>query len=461
MNKYIKFGSPFIFLLSLILILSFRNMPSGKLWKDYSVVCVPVSVNDSLVMSAINQTGIKDAVSLSGQYLPVSLSENSIEISMLRLNYSSAEYAYLNKRTAMFYDKSNSYRLYYIPASYSTEINAVIKSLESQGIECIKDSSASYPWLLPFIGLLLAIMLCLFSKHKFPFIAGSVIPVIYLYSNPFYPVATATCLTLLCLFFVSNVWRRKGAVSVFLSRHSGPAMLGIAFVCAFSSSISSGLLFFAAAAGTTAALVFCWQTEEFLRNQKAFVPVYIRSAKRVSFFAGKAMTCMSIVTGAAAILVILIFITSSSTVGSSSAKLLFPAKAALSDNSLPKMEDYYKWNWNVRTYPYKSLNTSSDPDNEITFNTYREDTDTGIISEQTQTLKYDEEFKREVYEGIDTLQFNSVEKIMKSEAEDFSGGYSAASSYQITLFGIIMCFICLFILLFIYISIIIRKGINK
>ena len=381
MNKYIKYVSPVLLLLSLILILSFRTVPSGKLWKDYSVVCVPVSVNDSVVMSAIEKTGIQDAVSLSGQYLPVSLSENSIEISMLRLNYSSAEYAYLNKRNAMFFDKSNSYRLYYIPASYTSEINAVIKTLEVQGIECIKDSSASYPWILPFIGLLLAVMLGLFSKHKFPFICGAVIPVIFLFSNPFYPVATATCLTLLCLFFVSNVWRRKGAVSVFLSRHSGPAMLGIAFVCAFSSSISSGLLFFAAAAGTTASLVCCWQVEEFLRNRKTFVPVYIRSAKRVSFFAGKALTSMTIVTGAAAILIILIFITSSGSVGSSSAKLLFPAKTAISDSSLPKMEEYYKWNWNVRTYPYKSLNTDpSQEENEITFNSYLEDTATGIIS---------------------------------------------------------------------------------
>ena len=76
-------------------------------------------------------------------------------------------------------------------------------------------------------------------------------------------------------------------------------------------------------------------------------------------------------------------------------------------------------------------------------------------------MKYDNQFKREVYEGIDSLNFDSVEKLMKSEAEDFSAGYTAVSSYQINIFGIIMCFICLFILLFIYFSIIIRKGIRK
>ena len=76
-------------------------------------------------------------------------------------------------------------------------------------------------------------------------------------------------------------------------------------------------------------------------------------------------------------------------------------------------------------------------------------------------MSYDDSFRREVFEGIDKLQFNSVEKIMKSEGENYSGGYTATSSYQINIFGIIMCFICLFILLFIYFSIIIRKGIHK
>ena len=90
-----------------------------------------------------------------------------------------------------------------------------------------------------------------------------------------------------------------------------------------------------------------------------------------------------------------------------------------------------------------------------------ENQDTGIINEQIIRMKYDNSFKRQVYEDIDQLKFDSVEKVMKSEGENFSGGYTATSSYQINLFGIIMCFICLFILLFIYFSIIIRKGINK
>ena len=461
MNKYIKFSSPFIFLLSLILILVFKTLPSGKLWKNYSVICVPVNTDDSLVMSAINKAGIQNTVSQSGQFLPIALSQDSIEISMLRLNYNNPAYSYINKRNSMFYDKSNNWRLYYVPAKYSNEISEVMKVLKGQGIECTKDSSADYPWLLPLIGFLLAAMLFLFVKHKISFACGSIIPLIFLYSNPYYPVATAICLLLLCLFFISNIWRRKGAFNSLLNKYSFPAMLGISLLCVFSSSLVSGFLYLLALLGTAAALTACWYTEDYLRKRKSFVPVYIRSAKRISLFAGKIFTIMNIVTGAVALFILLIFVTSSNTISNNSAKLLFPASTSTNDSKLPQFEDYYKWNWNVKTYPYKSLNAADSADDTIEFSEFVENEESGILTEKVTSLKYDNSFKKEVYEGIDKLQFDSVEKLMKSEGEDFSGGYTAASSYQINLFGIIMCFICLFILLFIYISIIIRKGIIK
>ena len=461
MNMYLKISSPFVFLISLILILSLKTLPSGKLWKNYYVVCVPVNTADSSVMTAIENAGIQNVVSLSGQYLPISLSENSIEVSMLRLNYKSAEYAYLNKRNAMFFDKSQAYRLYYIPGQYTAETNTLVKLLANQGINCIKDDSSNYPWLLPFIGLLLAVMLFLFVKNKLPFILGAILPLIYLYCNPFYPAATAICLTLLCLFFVSNLWRRKGALTILLSRYSGPAMLVIALICTFAASLASGFLFILVLAGIAAALILCACIEDFFRMKKPFVPVYIRSAKRVSQFAGKAFTSMSIVTGAVALFIILIFVTSSDSITKSSAKLLFPANSNNTESSLPQFEEYYDWVWKVRTSPYRSLNSQIQNSESVSFSSFIENPETGIITEEEATLTFNDAFKQDVYDEIDTLKFNSIEKIMKSEGKDFTAGYTATSSYHTNLFGIIMCFICLFILLFIYFSIIIRKGITK
>ena len=106
MNKYIKFISPFVFLISLILLISFRSVPSGKLWNEYNVLYVPVDSEDAKVLAALESCQIQDVVCLSGQFLPVSLKENSIEISMLRLNYGSKDYDYTTRRKAFFFDKA-------------------------------------------------------------------------------------------------------------------------------------------------------------------------------------------------------------------------------------------------------------------------------------------------------------------------------------------------------------------
>ena len=457
MNKYIKYIAPLVFLFSLILLLSVKSIPSGKLWKEYNVVYVPVASEDSIVKAAFDQCEIKDVVSLSGQFLPLSLNENSIEISMLRLNYNSQEYSYITRRNAFFYDKSKQYRLYYIPTEYKQKLSDAVSAIEARGIPCGTDTSASYPWLLPFVCLLLCGMLFIFVKNKIPFAVSSIIPLVFLYSNPFYPVALATCLVLLCLFFSANVWRRKDAISWLISRRFIPAMLAVSLICAFAGSILSGLLYFVAAAGTAGALISVMTAEDWWRNRKIFVPVYIRPARRVSIFAGKAFSSLSIVTGAAVLLLSLFFLTSSGSVSSKVSKLLLPAYSSSKAEELPQFEEYYKWVWNVETYPYQSLNSDSSVQDKIEFIEFVENPETGIIQTANKVMIYDDDFKLDVYEGIDRLSFNSVEKVMKSEGNNFTAGYSALSSSHLNLFGIIMCFICLFLLLFIYISIIIKK----
>ncbi len=153
----------------------------------------------------------------------------------------------------------------------------------------------------------------------------------------------------------------------------------------------------------------------------------------------------------------LFFLTSSGSVSSKVSKLLLPAYSSSKAEELPQFEEYYKWVWNVETYPYQSLNSDSSVQDKIEFIEFVENPETGIIQTANKVMIYDDDFKLDVYEGIDRLSFNSVEKVMKSEGNNFTAGYSALSSSHLNLFGIIMCFICVFLLLFIYISIIIKK----
>ena len=102
--------------------------------------------------------------------------------------------------------------------------------------------------------------------------------------------------------------------------------------------------------------------------------------------------------------------------------------------------------------PYRSLNTQTERNDYLEFPTYSEDN--GKIYESKQLMVYNQSFKDSVYEQIDSLPFNAIEKVMKSEGKDFSGGYKSSDSHSTSLFSIILMIICVFVLLFIYFFII-------
>ena len=73
-------------------------------------------------------------------------------------------------------------------------------------------------------------------------------------------------------------------------------------------------------------------------------------------------------------------------------------------------------------------------------------------------MYYNQSFKNEVYDSIDDLDFYSIERVIKDQGKDFLAGYTKAASYNVSIFSIIMMFICFCMLLFIYFSAMIGKG---
>ena len=454
--------SPIVFLISLSFILVFRAVPSGKLWKNYIVMYVSSSSDDSSIQNAFTQNGIEDAVSLSGQYLPVIFSENSLEVSMFRINFDKPEYSYYLRRNAFFFDKSQNFRLYYIPSSQKAKLQNCIKFLDNIGIQCGVDSESSYPWILPLVAILLALVVAFFSKNKAVFLFSLVIPVSYIYANPFYPCALAYCLIVLCLFYISNVWKRKGAVEYLLGNYCIPAMACTAFLSSISCSVLSGVMFVIMAAGVFAALYMFNFIQEYFqaKSVNSFVPVFIRPAKLVPLFSGRSRTSLYAATAASVIFIALYALSTSSSFDSHFSKIQLPGDSSVRSQNLPQLEEYYKWMWNVKTYPYRSLNSSNKIESLAEFPRYKKEN--VRISESSDIFEYNKNFKEEVFNQIDLLPFNSIEKVIKSEGSGFNAGYISSNQNHINLFGIIMMFICLFILLFIYIyTIISKKRINK
>ena len=143
----------------------------------------------------------------------------------------------------------------------------------------------------------------------------------------------------------------------------------------------------------------------------------------------------------------------------STSGVALPGKTNTQDERLPDLNAFYRWNWNVLTNPYRSLNQdSSDPDT-ITYPRF--EVVDGLIVQKNQVMNYDQSFKDSVYNSIDNLDFNSIESVIKKQGSGFTAGYINSVAYNISLFSIIMMIMCFVMLLFIYFSAMISKGGNR
>ena len=451
------------FIIISILTICFRSIPKGKTWNDYNVLYVKNSTVKSGVNidSILKSCGIIEYVSLSGQNAPIMLTHNSIEEAMFKISIASADNSnsYLYDRQNYFYDSNGEYLLFYIPDTYSRLINDALVQLEKAGCTAGVDSTLAYLWLLPCIVIVLAAILLYFSKNKLLFAFTAVLPCIYVLCNSFYACAIAVSILLLSLFFVSNIYGRKGAVKKLLTSNILiPAALVISVAAAFSASALSGFFYILLLTGTFCAAVTAINLNNKSAARSAFQPVFIRRANKVSIYGKKANVIMPVVL-AAGVLIIAYYIFGSLNIVSSKtqAKLKLPGKTQVQDSRLPDFEAFYRWNWNVITAPYKSLNPNGEADeNHVVFPRYS--TQDGLIVQTNTAIYYDQSFKQRLYDGIDDLDFNSIEGVIKLQGDDFCAGYTDSASYNVSIFGIIMIIICFTMLLFIYFSAIIGKG---
>lgn len=457
MKTFFKVLSPFIFLISLFAFYFGRTMPSGKLWQNYAVLYVPSKTSDSLVLNAIEQSGIKNYVCLSNQYLPVSLSPYSAEISLFNINKDDDSYSYYKNRDSYFFDRSHSFSLYYIPRTEQSKIQDCMNLLAENKISCATDSSASYPFLLPLILLAAAVILTLFSKNKILFALSSVPVIFFIICSPFFPVATGASMLMICSFFISKLWSRKGLLTVLSRQYYLYLLLILGVTAAFSCGIKTGFLFVLLILCEISFFFCFYEVQNFLRAKKTFVPVSIKPARLISVKDRNSKTSI-LFLAACSFLIAAVFFLSSSSVSAKFAKILLPANSSSTEQNLPQFEDYYKWMWNIKTAPYRSLNSSSQRNDIVEFPVFNDEN--GFISESKNIMVYNQSFKDLVFEQIDYLPFNSIEKVMKSEGSDFSGGYKSTESNTTSLFSIILMIISVFVLLFIYFFIMIDSR-NK
>ncbi|MCQ2592709.1 MAG: hypothetical protein MJ188_07980 [Treponema sp.] len=465
LNNLIKKIIPsFCLIVFALLMIVFRSVPVGHIWNGYTVLYIPSQINDAVVAAALEKSQILDYASLNNQDLPASpaiMMENTLEFAMLKINTALNNSDYLKARKNYFYDSTGQYRLYYIPDDYKNNLDECIHILAKSNIPAGIDSSVSYPWLLPVFCLLAAVFFTFFTKDKIFFISSAVIPVLYIFCNPFYASGLSVIILLLVLFFASNVWKRKNASLLILRQIIIPISIVLSLVSAFSSSLLSGVFYIVTLASVFCTIFLYDEIVNFLDTKRHFSFVYIRPAKMLSIFGTNRNKkfIMPVTVGIAALILLYFAFNSSALINNKNTKMLIPGAAEKQSEKLPNLEDYYAWNWNVITSPYKSLNKSYNSD-YVVFPRYVED-EQGIISEENSIIYFNDDFKQSLLSEIDNFNFNSIEGILKEQGESFKCGYVSTGAYHVTIFSVIIMLICFAMLLFIYFSVMIKKGGRK
>ena len=447
-------------ILSLLVIFTFRSVPQGRLWKKYSVLYVAASTPEDIITKALNENGVEDYASYFNQKIPLNLKENSPELSLLRL---SSKDSYLSKRRAFFFDKSQDYKLYYAPHNYKSQLEKTAASLNQQKINCGIDSNASYPFLIPLFVLIFSAILLYFAKNKIVYAVGAVYSVVFALCNPFYPVAASLILLLLFFLAMSNLWKREGVFELVRQSRIFILLVAIVLLNIISSSIITAVLFIFFVGGTFSSLCIYSEIERIRLSKLQFQSVFILPAKKIDYFSHKSFLILPISVLIVFIFLMISVVTTRTSAGSKLSKITLPGKSGIQSSELPQFDQYYKWDWKVQTAPYVSLNSNEQSDSsaiklsqKVEFPYF--ETEGEKIHAKTKSFIFDEAFCADSFNQIDNLTGNSVERILKSEGKDSNFGYVSVNSYSMNTLSIIMLLICFFILLFIYISSIIKKS---
>ncbi len=179
----------------------------------------------------------------------------------------------------------------------------------------------------------------------------------------------------------------------------------------------------------------------------------------ISGFGGNGKIILPVSLGITAVTLVYFALSFTNITPGFSQKIRLPGLSNSSEEKLPSLEDYYKWKWNIVSRPFKSLNKNYSDDSYVVYPSFTNENNK--ITENDKILSYDDNFRQSVYNDIDSLDFDSIEKVLKSQNKNAKYAYVQTSSYKVSLFSIIMMFISFSVLLFIYFSVIIKKGGKK
>lgn len=429
--SYKRFGKCILFftipIITLAALFFLRTVPRAQVWKSYRVVAVELPHDESYVMNTLESSGCLDIISLSTQQ-SVPLSPAIFAGNDFLFSYTTSiaqeNSKYLSEREKYFFDKSHSYKLYYIPSSYERAAANAVSVLNKSGVVASIDSTVRFPWLSPIVCLIAFALPFYLCRRKFIFAVAAIFPILFSWSIPFYSIAAAVCLFFPVIFEACNILYRKDK---YFDLFKSPVivLLIVAFLISFVTSFVAGFLFLLCIVSSMCVLSLA----EILRGKNVPVgfPTFIVPA-HIMLKTGKQLRNVFLVCIADLLLLTICFFFGSrflpSSVSANSIEL--PSRDAYSEHILPGLDEYTVWVWDSQTFPYKVVGDDFNADvkdgDAVIFPRYSEN---GTIDERKDIMfMYDKKYKEQAIDSIDALPFMAVEKLMKAEGIYTGTGYS-------------------------------------
>lgn len=431
-KKYIIPGLVSLFVVVLFFFL--RTSPAYKLWKGYTVLSVDYNADKKLVSNVLAETGCGDVISLEAQ--------RAEDFSFFTPFLATEEEDSYNKNKALyFFDKDRRVALYYIPDGNKDQAQEAATILnQNYGIGAMLDSHNGFPYLVPIVLLIVFIAFTVFAENKIVFVLSGAIPFVFSICNPLYSVAAAVCLELYAFYLAQKVWRRRGGTQFLLTNAYFWVFNILAMVFVFTMGFVLGILFILNFCAAASLLFILLNLQEEYEKRFRFIPVLIRNAKMAGAMNHKSVKTMLFCSCGVFLLLILFLTGANFSSGNSEKDLFFPAPNEYNEksNKFPSLEDFFARKWNSIAMQYRSLNerlanngascfvhpTEGETISQMRY--LKEGSEIKAVKEILCT--YDEKFRREARENIESSDYPAIEKLWIEQGGKFSTEYAANGS---------------------------------
>ena len=157
--------SALLSLFSVLIIFLTRSLPQSQIWKGYKTVYEPglQITHSENIYSILYSSGLTKTVSSVNQKIPLFSKLSPVQLQ--------DENSYLVRRSAFFTDKSGTYSVFYVPDSQSSKLVDAIEKINGYPETFAgTDGGTVFPWLSPFLCLILTAFLFYKARQKINYI---------------------------------------------------------------------------------------------------------------------------------------------------------------------------------------------------------------------------------------------------------------------------------------------------